>query len=89
MITIADVLGAAEIEAVLESLVDAPFVDGRSTAGSGAQDVKSNLQGHPDAQAIKGVTEKVRRALEDNSVFQVPHCQCDLLALWFRALIPA
>ena len=69
MITIADVLGAAEIEAVRETLAEAPFVDGAATAGAGARGVKSNLQGRADAPPIKAVAEKVRRALENNTVF--------------------
>jgi len=69
MITIADVLGAAEIEAAREALLDAPFVDGVATAGSGARGVKNNLQARADAPAVRAVTEKVRRALENNPVF--------------------
>ena len=69
MITIADVLGAVEIAAVRESLTDAPFVDGKATAGASAREVKSNLQGRSDAPVIRGVSEKARRALEANSVF--------------------
>jgi PKHD-type hydroxylase len=69
MITIADVLDSAEIQAACEILEDAPFADGGSTAGGGARAVKSNLQGRSDASSIKAVTEKARRALEANSVF--------------------
>ena len=69
MITIADVLGAAEIAAIREALADAPFVDGAATAGAGARGVKSNLQGRADAQPVKAAAEKVRRALESNAVF--------------------
>lgn len=69
MITIADVLDAPEVEAAVEALEAATFVDGAVTAGAGARAVKSNLQGRSDAPAVKAVTEKVRRTLLANSLF--------------------
>ncbi len=84
MITIADVLGPAEVEAARLALAERPgtnpdmagpaaknrlFIDGGATAGAGARRVKFNLQGRSDAPPIRAVAEKVRRALLANEIF--------------------
>lgn len=70
MITIADVLGAAELAAIREALAPPElFADGAATAGPGARAVKANLQARPEAGPTRAVTEKVRRALADHPVF--------------------
>lgn len=47
ILAIADVLSAADVEAVRAGLANATFVDGKTTAGWSARLVKSNLQASP------------------------------------------
>ncbi len=60
ILAIADVLSAADIETVRAGLANAPFVDGKTTAGWSAKLVKSNLQAGPGAEV-----ERLRALVED------------------------
>jgi len=60
ILAIADLLSAADLEAVRARLADAPFADGGATAGWSARLVKSNLQAREGRQA-----EAARRLIEE------------------------
>jgi PKHD-type hydroxylase len=64
LIVLADVLGRQEVLAVREGLAVAPFRDGRITAGSAAERVKSNEQARGDDPGVIALGRTVRLALE-------------------------
>ncbi|KAB2911376.1 MAG: Fe2+-dependent dioxygenase [Hyphomicrobiaceae bacterium] len=59
ILSIADVLCAADVEAVCDGLATATFVDGRATAGWSAKLVKANLQASrgPDLERVRDLVE--------------------------------
>ena len=59
ILAIADILSVADIEAVRAGLANAPFVDGKTTAGWSAKLVKSNLQAGPGPEV-----ERLRELVE-------------------------
>lgn len=63
------VLDTHEIHAAREVAANAGFVDGRTTAGSYAREVKANAQAS-SSPAIKGLIRKVEQALDRHSVFK-------------------
>lgn len=69
MLTIADVLTAEDLEKVRQSLAEAPFVDGRRTAGAAARKVKSNQQTDSADPKVKALAAFVRKALERSPMF--------------------
>lgn len=68
ILAIADLLNAADLEAIRARLADTAFDDGRETAGWSARGVKSNLQARegPLAEAARGLIE---RRLREHAVF--------------------
>ena len=68
ILAIADVLSAADIETVRAGLANAPFVDGKTTAGWSAKLVKSNLQAGPGAE-VERLRALVEARLVDHPVF--------------------
>jgi PKHD-type hydroxylase len=68
IVAIADVLSAADVEAVRVGLGDATFLDGKATAGWSAKLVKSNQQARPDA-AVARLRELVETRLLEHAVF--------------------
>ena len=56
LLSIADVLSAADVEEVRAGLATATFVDGKATAGWSARLVKSNLQASrgPELERVRG-----------------------------------
>jgi PKHD-type hydroxylase len=68
ILAIADVVSAADIETIRAGLANAPFVDGRTTAGWSAKLVKSNLQAAPDAE-VEGLRGLVETRLTGHAVF--------------------
>jgi PKHD-type hydroxylase len=59
LLSIADVLSAADVEDVRTGLATATFVDGKATAGWSARLVKSNLQASrgPDLERVRGLID--------------------------------
>jgi PKHD-type hydroxylase len=70
ILTFADVITVDEQRQILAMLDSAPFVDGRTTAGSAAAKVKSNEQLSRDAPAYRQITEIVLAALRRNDTFR-------------------
>jgi PKHD-type hydroxylase len=68
IVAVADVLSAADVEAVRAGLAGATFVDGKTTGGWSARLVKSNLQARPDV-GIDRLRELVEARLLEHSVF--------------------
>ena len=68
ILAIADVLSAADIETVRAGLANAPFVDGKTTAGWSAKLVKANLQA-ADGPELERVRTLVEARLVDHPVF--------------------
>ncbi|SLN53011.1 Fe2+-dependent dioxygenase [Roseisalinus antarcticus] len=69
ILVIANVLDAHEVAALRAAAEKLDFVDGKTTAGRYARDVKQNLQASP-SKALDGLFEKVSGALSANEVFQ-------------------
>lgn len=70
MIIIDEVLGAAEVLAIREALAEAPFTDGRATAGPAAVQVKRNEQARGDDPGVLASGRRVRLALEGHRVMR-------------------
>lgn len=68
LIAIADILSADEIAQARDTLSRARFIDGKSTAGWAARQVKDNLQAAPDA-AIEALRERVEMRLRAHPTF--------------------
>ncbi|HEX8387978.1 MAG TPA: Fe2+-dependent dioxygenase [Sphingomonas sp.] len=60
----AQVFGREEAAALREALADAPFRDGRATAGAAAERVKRNEQARGDDARVIAAARRVRLALE-------------------------
>lgn len=69
MLTLAAVLEPEDIARIRDALTDAPWRDGRRTAGPAARKVKSNAQADSDNPRIAALAKFVRDALERNEVF--------------------
>jgi len=70
ILTFADVITAEEQQKILAMLEGAPFVDGRTTAGVAAAQVKNNEQLSRDAPAYREITDIVLNALRRNDTFR-------------------
>ena len=68
ILTIADVLSAADVDALRAGLASATFVDGKATAGWSARLVKSNLQARDSAE-VEGLRALVEERLLAHPVF--------------------
>jgi PKHD-type hydroxylase len=79
LITIADVLGAEEVEEIRTTLAGMRFEDGRHTAGWSARLVKDNEQARAGA-SLRLLQERISRAIQSHEVFE--------LAIRPRALTP-
>lgn len=74
---ISNVLDAAELQAISQALADqALFGNGAATAGAGAAAVKHNLQGRSDAAVVRGICEKVQRALSNHPTVTAAALPC-------------
>src|SRR3712207_6055742 len=71
MLTIVDVLAAEEAARLRAALAEAPFRDGKLTAGAAARKVKSNEQAAGEDEAVQALSREVREALEESDVFGV------------------
>lgn len=65
-----DVLDPKQLLAVQQGLADAPFRDGRATAGAAAERVKLNEQARGDDPGVIDLARKVRLALETHPTFR-------------------
>jgi len=63
------VLNAAEVARAREILADAPWADGRLTAGSQSAEAKNNRQLPEDCDATRAVQQLLVRGLERHAVF--------------------
>jgi PKHD-type hydroxylase len=70
ILTFADVITLEEQRKILTMLDSAPFVDGRTTAGSAAAKVKNNEQLSREAPAYREITDIVLAALRRNETFR-------------------
>ena len=71
MLLIADVLDPAALERVRRGLAEAPFADGRRTAGGAARAVKANRQADGSEAQVSALGRFVRQAMERNGPFQI------------------
>ena len=71
MLTLIDVLGAEDVERVRTGLADAPFLDGKRTAGPAARKVKANVQADGGDRRVQALAAFVRGALERSEVFRL------------------
>lgn len=69
MLTLAAALEPEDIARIREGLSDAPWRDGRRTAGAVARKVKANAQADSDNPKVAALARFVREALERNEVF--------------------
>ncbi len=69
ILVIADVLDKHEVAALREAADRLDYVDGKTTAGRYARDVKQNLQAKP-SEALDAIFDKVKGALMAHEVFQ-------------------
>ncbi|WP_309644194.1 Fe2+-dependent dioxygenase [Phenylobacterium sp.] len=65
-----DVLDSQQVLAVQHGLAEAPFRDGRATAGAAAEQVKRNEQARGDDPGVIALSRKVRLALETHPTFR-------------------
>ena len=70
-IVIANVLSAAELKQVRETLKQARFVDGRATAGFAARLVKNNEQVDADDRTIERIRKLVTERINNNELFKL------------------
>jgi PKHD-type hydroxylase len=68
ILAIADVLTAADVDALRAGLASATFVDGKTTAGWSAKVVKANLQARPDAE-VERLRALVEARLLEHPIF--------------------
>lgn len=71
MIVIPDVMDQDTLETLRAGLKDAPFVDGRTTAGPDAGKVKSNQQAEPDDPKVRELSLVTRQVLDRSALFQI------------------
>jgi PKHD-type hydroxylase len=69
MIVLNDVLSAAEVTRMVESLARVPFRDGRATAGPAARGVKDNEQAVGSDPEVAALARSVKLALERHPTF--------------------
>ncbi len=71
MLTIPNVLSQPDVEAMLEQLSKAEFIDGKATAGWNAKLVKNNLQLKGNDPQAASLQQQVAAALGNNLLFQM------------------
>jgi PKHD-type hydroxylase len=69
MMVLSDVLSAAEVTRIFESLASVPFQDGRATAGPAAREVKNNEQAIGSNPEVIALARCVKLALERHPTF--------------------
>ena len=88
MIVLTDVLGAAEVARLTQGLADAPYRDGRATAGPDARRVKLNQQARGDDPQVAELAASVRRVLEGHPTFQALARPARWSRLMFSRYVP-
>ncbi|NEV60846.1 Fe2+-dependent dioxygenase [Thiorhodococcus minor] len=76
LLTIPDLLNAAQLEKIRQTLAEAPFVDGKATAGFAAARVKHNEELRPDAERMQRLIRILMASLGHNDTFRLgvlPH----------------
>ncbi len=69
LLTLPDILGTQDLLAARQLLRDAPWTDGRDSAGSQARQVKNNVQLPYDCEAARAISALVTRGLERSALF--------------------
>ncbi len=69
LLTLPDILGTQDLQAARQLLRDAPWTDGRESAGSQARQVKNNVQLPYDCEAARAISGLVTRGLERSALF--------------------
>ncbi len=69
LLTLPNILDAKELQVVGQLLADAPWADGKGSAGSQAAQVKNNDQLPYDCEASQAVSAMVTRGLERHALF--------------------
>ncbi|MFN2348060.1 MAG: Fe2+-dependent dioxygenase [Thioalkalivibrio sp.] len=70
LLTIPDLLDAAQLAEVRQLLADAPFTDGRYSAGEDARRVKHNQEVNPADPRLKDLNQRVLMPLYRHPLFQ-------------------
>jgi PKHD-type hydroxylase len=87
IITIANVISAAEATEIGETLTKMRFEDGRKTAGWSAREVKKNEQAR-DGVTAQLLRERLTKAIEENELFQIAVRPKDVTPLLFSRYKP-
>ena len=69
LLNLPDILGTQDLQAARQLLRDAPWTDGRDSAGSQARQVKNNVQLPYDCEAARVISAMVTRGLERSALF--------------------
>jgi PKHD-type hydroxylase len=69
LLTLPDILGSQDLQAARQLLRDAPWTDGRDSAGSQAKQVKNNVQLPYNCEAARAISAMVTRGLERSALF--------------------
>lgn len=85
MLIITDVLSPEDVATVRAELKDAPFADGKKTAGGEARKVKANRQADADDPKVKALMKFVRQALDRNAIFQLYARPARMSGIMFNA----
>lgn len=88
MIVLTDVLGAAEVARIIQGLAEAPYRDGRATAGPDARRVKLNQQARGDDPQVAELAASVRLVLEGHPIFQALARPARWSRLMFSRYVP-
>ncbi|UUZ71038.1 Fe2+-dependent dioxygenase [Polaromonas sp. P1(28)-8] len=69
LLTLPDILNPQDLQIVRQLLIDAPWADGRDSAGSQARQVKNNAQLPHDCEAARAIGAMVIGGLERSALF--------------------
>lgn len=69
LLTLPDILSAQDLQHIRQLLADAPWADGRESAGVQARAVKNNQQLPHDCQAAQGIRARVLQGLDRSPTF--------------------
>lgn len=69
LLTLPDILGTQDLQAARQLLRNAPWADGRDSAGSQARQVKNNVQLPYDCEEARAISAMVTRGLERSALF--------------------
>ncbi|ABE44962.1 Fe2+-dependent dioxygenase [Polaromonas sp. JS666] len=69
LLTLPDILSPQDLQAARQLLIDAPWADGRDSAGAQARQVKNNAQLPHDCEAARAIGTMVVGGLERSALF--------------------